>query len=70
MDLQQALECVNLVPMFKSLPEDQKTESCQTSRSTQISQRHHYYLAGDTVGHFMIVEAGQVKFSVAARRQL
>ncbi len=51
MDLQQALECVNLVPMFKSLPEDQKTESCQTSRSTQISQRHHYYLAGDTVGH-------------------
>lgn len=66
MDLQQALECVNLVPMFHSLPEDQKTEVAK------LVVQHHYpkgtiiYLAGDKVGHFMILEAGQVKISQVA----
>ncbi|AFR99575.1 Crp/Fnr family transcriptional regulator [Lentilactobacillus buchneri] len=66
MDLQQALECVNLVPMFQSLPEDQKTEVAK------LVVQHHYpkgtiiYLAGDKVGHFMILEAGQVKISQVA----
>lgn len=66
MDLQQALECVNLVPMFHSLPEDQKTEVAK------LVAQHHYpkgtiiYLAGDKVGHFMILEAGQVKISQVA----
>lgn len=66
MDLQQALECVDLVPMFHSLPEDQKTEVAK------LVVQHHYpkgtiiYLAGDKVGHFMILEAGQVKISQVA----
>ncbi|KRM52570.1 Crp Fnr family transcriptional regulator [Lentilactobacillus kefiri DSM 20587 = JCM 5818] len=65
-DLQQALECVNLVPMFKSLPEDQKTEVAKLVVQHKYPKDTIIYLAGDTVGHFMIVEAGQVKISQVA----
>lgn len=66
MDLQQALECVNLVPMFHSLPEDQKTEVAKLVVQHDYPKGTIIYLAGDTVGHFMILEAGQVKISQVA----
>ncbi|MGF2385476.1 Crp/Fnr family transcriptional regulator [Lentilactobacillus otakiensis] len=66
MDLQQALECVNLVPMFHTLPEDQKTEVAKLVVQHEYPKGTIIYLAGDTVGHFMILEAGQVKISQVA----
>ncbi|MEY2376235.1 Crp/Fnr family transcriptional regulator [Lentilactobacillus buchneri] len=66
MDLQQALECVNLVPMFHSLPEEQKTEVAKLVVQHNYPKGTIIYLAGDKVGHFMILEAGQVKISQVA----
>lgn len=66
MDLQQALECVNLVPMFHTLPENQKTEVARLVVQHEYPKGTIIYLAGDTVGHFMILEAGQVKISQVA----
>ncbi|GAD16279.1 Crp/Fnr family transcriptional regulator [Lentilactobacillus otakiensis] len=66
MDLQQALECVNLVPMFHTLPEDQKIEVAKLVVQHEYPKGTIIYLAGDTVGHFMILEAGQVKISQVA----
>lgn len=66
MDLKQALECVNLVPMFHSLPEDQKIEVAKLVVQHEYPKGTIIYLAGDTVGHFMILEAGQVKISQVA----
>ncbi|MCT2897439.1 Crp/Fnr family transcriptional regulator [Lentilactobacillus buchneri] len=66
MDLQQALECVNLVPMFHSLPDEQKTEVAKLVVQHNYPKGTIIYLAGDKVGHFMILEAGQVKISQVA----
>ncbi|MFD1124482.1 Crp/Fnr family transcriptional regulator [Lentilactobacillus raoultii] len=66
MDAKHALNCVNLVPLFKSLPPAEKTAVAN------LVVQHHYqkgtiiYLAGDRIGHFMILERGQVKLSQIA----
>ncbi|WP_415547077.1 cyclic nucleotide-binding domain-containing protein [Lentilactobacillus diolivorans] len=61
MDQHHALECVNLVPIFKSLPLIQKAAVADLVVKHQYPKGTIIYLAGDTVGHFMILEAGQIK---------
>ncbi len=66
MDQHHALECVNLVPIFKSLPLIQKAAVADLVVKHQYPKGTIIYLAGDTVGHFMILEAGQIKISQVA----
>ncbi|GHP14894.1 Crp/Fnr family transcriptional regulator [Lentilactobacillus fungorum] len=66
MNLQHALECVNLVPLFRSLPQKQKEEVARLVVQHQYVKGDMIYMAGDSVGHFLILEAGQIKISQAA----
>jgi CRP/FNR family transcriptional regulator len=66
MNLQHALECVNLVPLFRSLPQKQKEEVAKLVVQHQYVKGDMIYMAGDSVGHFLILEAGQIKISQAA----
>ncbi|KRK69120.1 Crp Fnr family transcriptional regulator [Lentilactobacillus buchneri DSM 20057] len=52
--------------MFHSLPEEQKTEVAKLVVQHNYPKGTIIYLAGDKVGHFMILEAGQVKISQVA----
>lgn len=66
MEIEHALTCVNLVPFFKSLPIDEKTEVAKLVVQHQYRKGTIIYLAGDRVGHFMILEHGQIKLSQIA----
>lgn len=66
MDLQHALECVNLVPLFRSLPQAQKVEVAKLIVQHKYAKETIIYMAGDSVGHFLILEAGQIKISQVA----
>lgn len=66
MDLQHALECVNLVPLFRSLPQKQKEEVAKLIVQHKYTKGTIIYMAGDSVGHFLILEAGQIKISQVA----
>ncbi|RRG12100.1 MAG: Crp/Fnr family transcriptional regulator [Lactobacillus sp.] len=63
MHTEHALDCVNLVPIFKSLPLDEKKAVAGLVVQHQYPKGTIIYLAGDQVGHFMILEHGQVKLS-------
>lgn len=66
MQTEHALNCVSLVPLFQSLPLDEKTAVAKLVVQHQYPKGTIIYLAGDKVGHFMILERGQVKLSQIA----
>lgn len=60
------LACINLVPLFKSLSEAQKQEIATLIHEKKYPKDTIIYLRGDEVGHFMIVNRGQIKITQTA----
>ncbi len=66
MKTEAAIHCVNLVPIFKTLPLSEKTAVAKLIVQHQYPKGTIIYLAGDHVGHFLILERGQIKISQIA----
>ncbi|AQW20910.1 Crp/Fnr family transcriptional regulator [Lentilactobacillus curieae] len=67
MDQHHALECINLVPMFNTLPLDQRQQLADLVVQKFYPKGTTIYMAGDKLGQFMIVDKGQLKVSTVNR---
>lgn len=57
------LECLELVPLFASLPLEQRQAIADLIVQQPYSKGSTIYLAGDEVSRFLIVEHGQIKIT-------
>lgn len=63
MEAHEALECVELVPLFQSLPLDQRKAIATLVRQQHYLKNEIIYLTAEEVGRFLIVEHGQIKLA-------
>nr|WP_283680118.1 Crp/Fnr family transcriptional regulator [Lentilactobacillus sp. Marseille-Q4993] len=63
MEKEHALECINLVAIFKGLPKAQREQLADLVIQKYYPAHSTIYSAGDKLGHFVIVQNGQIKLS-------
>lgn len=63
MKAHEALECVELVPLFQSLPLFQRESIAKLVTQKHYTKDEIIYLATEDVGRFLIVEHGQIKLA-------
>ncbi|MGF7436967.1 Crp/Fnr family transcriptional regulator [Lentilactobacillus senioris] len=66
MKAHEALECVELVPLFQSLPLSQRKAVAALVTQKQYEKNEIIYLAAEDVGRFLIVEHGQIKLATVS----